>query len=132
MKFRDHYRQNIARLKLEVECYVKNHVQINQDISFNKNNLCNNLFVIYSNCCLIKEKEISFARHRKQWISDAIMISLNRNTNYFNNIGMELLPLIIVIPFRTISPLFYVLQKIAISRENSQSALITLGTRGRL
>ena len=54
------------------------------------------------------------------------------NTNYFDSIRMELLPLIIVIPLRIISPLLYVLQKIAISRGNSQSALITLGTLGRL
>ena len=45
---------------------------------------------------------------------------------------MELVPLIIIIPLRIISPLLYVLLKIAISRENSPSALITLGTRGRL
>ena len=62
VKFRDHSRQNIARLRLEVECYVNNHVQINQDVSSNTNNFCNGLFVIYSNCCPIKEKEISFAR----------------------------------------------------------------------
>ena len=40
-------------------------------------NFCNNLLVIYGNCCPIKEKEISFARLRKPWISDAIMTSLN-------------------------------------------------------
>ena len=40
---------------------------------------------------------------------------------------MELLPLIMIIPLRIISPLL--LQKIAISRENSQSAVITLGKR---
>ena len=56
VKFRDHSKQNIARLKLEVERYVNNHVQINQDVSSNTNNFCNNLFVIYSNCCPIKEK----------------------------------------------------------------------------
>ena len=58
VKCRDHSRQNIARLKLEVECYVNNHVQINQDASSNTNNFCNNIIVIYSNCCPIKEKEI--------------------------------------------------------------------------
>ena len=61
-KFRDHSRQNIARLK--VERYVNNHVPVNQDVSSNTNNFRNNLFVIYSNCCPIKEKEISFARLR--------------------------------------------------------------------
>ena len=45
---------------------------------------------------------------------------------------MELLPLIIKIPLRIISPLLYMLQKIAISRENSQTALITLRTCGSL
>ena len=53
--------ENIARLKLEVGRHVNNHVPINQDVSSNTNNFCNNLFVIYSNCCPIKEKEISFA-----------------------------------------------------------------------
>ena len=46
VKFRDHSRQNIDRLKLEAERYVDNHVQINQDVSSNTNNFCNNLFVI--------------------------------------------------------------------------------------
>ena len=40
---------------------------------------------------------------------------------------MELLPLIIIIPLRIISPLLDVLQKIPIWRKNSQSALITPG-----
>ena len=82
-KFRDHSRQNIAILELEVERYVNNHVQIPQDASSNINNFCNNLFVIYSNCCPIKEKEISFARLRQPWISAAIMISLNRKHELF-------------------------------------------------
>ena len=76
-------RQNMARLKLEVERYVENQVQINQDVSSNTSNFCNNLFVIYSSCCPIKEKEISFARLRKPWISDDIMISLNRKHESF-------------------------------------------------
>ena len=42
-----------------------------------------NLFVIYSNYCPIEEKETSFARLRKPWISDAIMISLNRKNELF-------------------------------------------------
>ena len=56
VKLRDHSRQNIARLKLQVERYVNNHVQINQDVSSNTNNFCNNLYVIYGNCCPSKEK----------------------------------------------------------------------------
>ena len=82
MILRDHSRQNVDRLKLEVERYVNNHVQINQDVSYT-NNFCNNLFVIYNNCYSIKEKEISFARLGKPWISDAIMISLNRKHELF-------------------------------------------------
>ena len=38
VKFRDHSRQNKARLKLELELYVNNHVPINQDVSSNTNN----------------------------------------------------------------------------------------------
>ena len=49
----------------------------------NHNNFCTNIFVIYSNCCPFKEKEISFARLRKPWISDTIMISLNRKHELF-------------------------------------------------
>ena len=56
VKFRDHSGQNLAKLKFKVEHYLNNHVQINQDVSANKNNFCNNLFVIYSQCCPIKEK----------------------------------------------------------------------------
>ena len=56
VKFRDHSRKNKA--KLELERYVNNHVQITQDVSSNTNNFCSNLFVIYSNCCPIKEKVI--------------------------------------------------------------------------
>ena len=56
VKFRDHSGQNLAKLKFEVEQYLNNHVQIHQDVSANTNNLCNNLFVIYSQCCPIKEK----------------------------------------------------------------------------
>ena len=62
VKFRDHSTKNIARLELEVERCVNNHVQITQDVSSNTNNFRNNLFVIYSNCCPIKEKEIAFAK----------------------------------------------------------------------
>ena len=83
VKFIDQSRQSKAKLKLEVGRYVNNHVQINQDVSSNTNNSCNNLFVIYSNCYPIEEKEISFARLRKPWISDAIMISLNRKHELF-------------------------------------------------
>ena len=39
--------------------------------SANTNNLCNNLFVIYNQCCPIKEKEVYFTRFPKPWISDA-------------------------------------------------------------
>ena len=83
VKFRDHSGQNIARLKLEVESYLNNNVEINQDVSSNTNNICNNLFVKYSNCCPIKEKEIYFARLRKSSISDPIMLSLNRKHELF-------------------------------------------------
>ena len=55
VKFRDHSEQNLARLKLEVEHYLNNHVPTYQDVSSNTNIFCNNLFVIYSNCCPIKE-----------------------------------------------------------------------------
>ena len=60
VKFRDHSGQNFAKLKFEVEQYLSNHVQINQDVSANTNNLCNNLFVIYSQYCPIKEKKIFY------------------------------------------------------------------------
>ena len=66
--FRDQSIQNLSKLKIEAEHYINNHVQINQDVSSNKNNLCNNLFVMHSNCCPIKEKEISFTRLCKPWI----------------------------------------------------------------
>ena len=56
VKFRDHSGQNLAKRKFEVEQYLNNHVQINQDVSANTNNFCNNLFVIYSQCCPIKKK----------------------------------------------------------------------------
>ena len=56
VKFRDHSGQNLAKIKFEVEQYLNNHVQINQYVSANTNNFCNNLFVIYSQCCPIKEK----------------------------------------------------------------------------
>ena len=83
VKFRDHSRQNIARFNLKVEHYINNHVQINQDVSSNTNNFCNSLFVIYSNCCPIKRKEISFAKLPKPWIIDVIMIYLNRKHELF-------------------------------------------------
>ena len=65
-------------------------MQINQDVSSNSNNFCNNLFVIYSNCCPIKGKEISFARLRMPWISDAIMTSLNRKQELFRQYRNEI------------------------------------------
>ena len=73
VKFRDYSGQNLARLKLEVEHYLNNHVQINQDVSSNKNNFSYTVFVINSNCCPIKENEMHFTRLHKPWISDAIM-----------------------------------------------------------
>ena len=132
VKFRDHSRQNIAKLKLEVERNVNNHVQINQDVSSNKNNLCNNLFVIYSNCCPIKEKEISFARLRKPLISDAIMISLNGEHELFRQYKNGIVTIDHYNSFKNNYTTTLRLAKIAIFRENSQSALITLGTSGRL
>ena len=48
VKFRNHSRQNLAKVKIEVEHYLNNHVRINQDVSANKNNFCNNLLIIYS------------------------------------------------------------------------------------
>ena len=83
VKFRDNSGQNLAKLKFEVEHYLNNRVQINQDVSTNTSNFCNNLFVIYSQCCQIKEKEISFTRLRKPWISDDIMVSMNRKHELF-------------------------------------------------
>ena len=56
VKFKNDSRQNLAKLKIEIEHYLNNHVQINQDVSSNTNNFCNNLFVIYCNYCPIKEK----------------------------------------------------------------------------
>ena len=50
VKFREHSGQNLAKLKFEVEQYLNNLVQINQDVSANTNNFCNDLFVIYSQC----------------------------------------------------------------------------------
>ena len=47
VKFRDHSGQKLAKLKFEVEQYLHNHVQINQDVSANTNNFCNNQFIIY-------------------------------------------------------------------------------------
>ena len=83
VKFIDLSVQNLAKLKIQVEHYLNNHVQINQDVSANTRNFCNNLFVIYSQCCPIKEKEIYFTRLLKPWISDAIMVSLNRKHKLF-------------------------------------------------
>ena len=37
-KIRDHSGQNLAKLKIEVEQYLNNHVQINHDVSSNTNN----------------------------------------------------------------------------------------------
>ena len=56
VKFRDHSGYNLAKLEIEVEHYLNNHVQVNQDVSFNTNIFCNNLFVVYSNCCPVQEK----------------------------------------------------------------------------
>ena len=56
VKFRDNSGRNLAKLKFKVEHYLNNHVQINQDVCANTNNFCNNIFVIYSHCCPIKEK----------------------------------------------------------------------------
>ena len=83
VKYSDNSGQNLAKLKIEVEHYLNNHIKINQDVSANTNNFFNNLFVIYSKCCPIKEKEISFTRLHKPWISDALMVSLNHKHKLF-------------------------------------------------
>ena len=75
VKFRDHSGQNLAKLKIEVEHYLNNHVQINQDVRANTNNFCNYLFVLYSKSRPIKEKEIYFTRLRKPWISMLLSFS---------------------------------------------------------
>ena len=43
--FRDHPRQNLTKLNSEVEHYLNNHVRTN---SSDTNNLCDNLFIIYT------------------------------------------------------------------------------------
>ena len=156
VKFWDHSGQNLAKLRFKVEHYLNTHVQINQDVSANTNNFCNNLFVIYSKCCLIKEKEISFTRHRKPWISDATMVSLNRKHQLFRQYKNGIVTFDHYNSFKnnfttrnarnrtnqlydTFNGIFllditdhYVMQEIIISRENSQSARIIQGTHGNL
>ena len=73
----------IHKMQAILSVYPNNHAQIIQDVSANTNNFCNNLFDIYSQCCPIKENEISFRRLRKPWISDAIMVSLNSKHELF-------------------------------------------------
>ena len=130
VKFRDHSGQNLAKLKIEVEHYLNNHVQIIQDVRANTNNFCNNLFVIYSKCRPIKEKEIYFTRLRSRGFRCYYRFA--EYTNYFGSIRMALSPLIIIIPLKTISQPLYVMLEIITSRENSQSARIIQGTPGRL
>ena len=132
VKFRDHYGQNIARLKLEVEHYVYNHVQINQDVSSNTNNFCNNLFIIYLNCCPVKEIEISFGRLHKPWISDAIKISLNHKHELFRQYKNGIVPFDHYNPFKNNFTTTLRLARNNYFQRNSQGALITQVTPGRL
>ena len=66
VKFRDPSGQNLAKFKFEEKQYLNNHVQINHDVSANTNNFCNNLFVIYSQCCQSRKNKYllqDFASH---------------------------------------------------------------------
>ena len=132
VKFSNHSGKNLAKLKTEVGHYLNNHVQINQDVSANTNNSCNNLFVINSKYCPIKDKEITFTRRPKPWISDAIMVSLNRKHELFRQYKNGIVTFDHYNSLKTISQLLYVMLEIIISRENSQSALIIQGTPVRL
>ena len=40
-KIGDHFGQNLTRLKLEVEHYLENQVELNHDVRSNTNNFCN-------------------------------------------------------------------------------------------
>ena len=82
---------------------------------------------------------VALSRKKKYHLQDSqtvdlytIMISLNRKRELFRLYKNEIITFEHHNSFKNISPLLYVLQKIAISRENSQSALITEGTLGRL
>ena len=59
VKFTDHSRQNLSKLKFEVEHYLNNHVQINQDVSGNTNNFCNNLLLSIANVAQSKQRKIN-------------------------------------------------------------------------
>ena len=83
VKFSDYSGQNLAKLKIEVEHCINNHVQINQYVSSDRYNFCNNLFIINSNCCPIKEKEIYFKKLRKPWIFVVFVVLLNRKHELF-------------------------------------------------
>ena len=75
---------------------------------------------------------MSFTRLRKPWISDAIMVSLNRKHELFRQYKNGIVSFDHYNSFKKNSQLLYVMLEIIISRENSHSARIIQGTPGRL
>ena len=109
VKFRDHSIQNIARLKLEVEHYVNNHVQINQDVQI----ISVTTYLLSIAIVVLSKKKKHLLHDLQAGISDAIMISLNRKHELFRLYDNG------IVTFDN----YNYFQHISISRENSQSAL---------
>ena len=80
---------------------------------------------------------VALSRKRKYHLQDfasrgsltLLWFLCTANTNYFDSIEMELVPLIIIIPLRIISPLLFVVQKIAM-RCRKTSKDVTLNHNG--
>ena len=70
VKFRYHTGQNIAWLKLQVEHYVNNHVQINQDVSSNTNNFCKTYSLSTAIVSPSRKNKYLLQDFRNPWISN--------------------------------------------------------------
>ena len=83
-KFRDHSDENIALLETEItNCLdIFNNIN-NQNINLKTEFFSNTLYNLYNKYCPIKEKNISFKRLQKPWISDELLAGIKLKHSLF-------------------------------------------------
>jgi len=77
-KFRDHSKQAINKLRKECQLYVSTCDYHNVlDLDVGMDNFIHKLYDIYDFCCPILEKNLSYRRSKKPWITDELIQCIN-------------------------------------------------------
>ena len=91
-KFRDHSEVNINKLLDEINNGILNTNTDVNDINLETEFFSNKLYELYNKCCPIKEKNISFKRLQKPWITDELLDRINIKHFLFKQMKNNLIP----------------------------------------